>query len=149
MVEKIWNGVLAVLVALGVGLGWFLGGMDGLLYVLIAFVCLDFVSGLMCAIVEKKLSSEIGFRGIFKKILIFAMVAVAHMADTHIIGTIGVVGDYSAVRTAAIFFYLANEGISLLENATRLGLPIPVKLKDILAQLHDKSKNDGGNDNDN
>ena len=104
----------------------------------ITFAMIDYISGVMCAVAEKKLSSEVGFRGICKKILIFAVVALAHMLDAHIIGAIGVAGDYSAIRSAAIFFYLSNEGVSLLENVTRLGLPIPDKLKAILAQLHGK-----------
>ena len=90
---------------------------------------------------EKTLSSEECFRGIFKKAMIFAIVALGHMIDTHIIGPVGIVGDYSAIRTAIIFFYLANEGLSMLEHASRLGLPIPQKLKDILAQLNNKSNN--------
>lgn len=118
--------------AIGGWLGWFLGGVDGFLYALIAFVVVDYLTGVMCAIVNRKLSSEIGFRGIFKKIVIFALVGVGHLIDSKIIG------DGSVIRTAVIFFYLSNEGVSLLENTTRLGLPVPEKLRDILAQLHDK-----------
>ena len=92
----------------------------------------DYITGVMCAIVEKKLSSEIGFKGIFKKVLIFILIGVGHMIDTNLIG------DGSALRTAIIFFYCSNESVSMLENAGRLGLPIPEKLKDILAQLHNK-----------
>jgi toxin secretion/phage lysis holin len=92
----------------------------------------DYITGVMCAIVDKKLSSEVGFRGIFKKVLIFVMVGIGHIIDTNLIG------DGSMLRTAIIFFYCSNEGVSMLENAGRLGLPIPEKLKDILAQLHNK-----------
>ena len=141
---KTWAWVQTVFAVVGGWLGWTLGGMDGFVYALVAFVVIDYVTGFMCAIVEKTLSSDVGFRGIFKKITIFAMVAVGHMVDTHIIGTIGTIGDYSAVRTAIIFFFLANEGLSLLENATRLGLPIPQKLKDVLAQLHKHGAKDAG-----
>ena len=91
---------------------------------------------IMCAIVDKKLSSEIGFRGIFKKVLIFVLVGIGHMIDTNLIG------EGSVLRTAIIFFYCSNEGISMLENAGRLGLPIPEKLKDILVQLHNKGGNE-------
>ena len=92
----------------------------------------DYITGVMCAIVEKKLSSEIGFKGIFKKVLIFILVGVGHLIDTNLIG------DGSVLRTAIIFFYCSNEGVSMLENAGRLGLPIPEKLKDILVQLPNK-----------
>ena len=134
--NRVWNWIQAGFTILGGWLGWSLGGMDGFVYVLIAFVALDFITGVMRAVVEKEVSSKASFRGILKKILIFVMVAVGHMVDTHIIGPLGTVGDYSAIRTAIIFFYLSNEGISLLENAAYIGLPIPERLRDILAQLH-------------
>ena len=127
-----WIGTQLAISAVGGWLGWFLGGVDGFLYALLAFVVIDYITGVMCAIVNKKLSSEIGFRGIFKKVLIFALVGVGHLIDHYLIGS----GE--AIRTAIIFFYLSNEGVSLLENATRLGLAVPPKLKDILAQLHSK-----------
>ena len=141
--REIWKGLQLGFAAFGGALGAILGGLDGLLYALIAFVVVDYITGVMCAVVDKKLSSEVGFRGIFKKILIFAMVALGHTLDMHVIGEVGVVGDYSAIRTAIIFFYIANEGVSLLENTVRLGLPVPGKLKSILAQLHGKSDKDG------
>lgn len=122
--------------ALGGWLGWFLGGLDGFFYALIAFVVVDYITGLMCAVVNKKLSSEVGFRGIFKKVLIFLLVGVGNVVDRQIIG------DGNVLRTAVIFFYISNEGISIVENAGCLGLPIPQKLKDVLAQL--KSKEDSG-----
>ena len=135
--KEIWNWIQVGFAVIGGGLGWILGGWDGFLYALIAFVAIDYITGFMCAVADKKLSSEEGFRGIFKKVLIFAMVAVGHIIDTQILG---VAGDSSAIRTAVIFFYIANEGVSLLENTTRLGLPVPDKLKEILAQLHGKDK---------
>jgi toxin secretion/phage lysis holin len=143
--QSIWAWVQIALAALGGWLGWLLGGMESFVYMLVAFVVLDYITGIMCAVVDKNLSSAIGFRGIFKKITIFAMVAVGHMVDMNLIGPLGTVGDGSAIRTAIIFFYLANEGLSLLENSSRLGLPIPQKLKDVLAQLNkrDASKDDG------
>ena len=137
--KEIWNWIQLGFAAVGGWLGWALGGLDGFLYALIAFVVIDYITGVMCAVVDKKLSSEVGFKGIFKKILIFAMVAVGHMLDTNILG------NGSVLRTAVIFFYIANEGVSLLENTARLGLPVPQKLKDVLAQLHGKSNNNGGN----
>lgn len=134
--KEIWNGVQVALTALGGFLGWFLGGFDGFLYALVALTIADYITGVMCAIVDKKLSSEIGFRGIFKKVLIFVLVGIRHMIDTNLIG------EGSVLRTAIIFFYCSNEGISMLENAGRLGLPIPEKLKDILVQLHNKGGNE-------
>ena len=119
---------------MGGWLGYFLGGCDGLMYTLLAFVVLDYLTGIMCAIVDKKLSSEIGFRGIFKKVLIFVLVGVGHLLDVQVLGEVGI------LRTAVIFFYLSNEGVSLIENAAHLGLPIPEKLKAVLEQLHDRAE---------
>ena len=124
--KEIWSWIQTAFTVLGGLLGWFLGGFDGFLYALVALMVADYITGVMCAIVEKKLSSEIGFKGIFKKVLIFILVGVGHLIDTNLIG------DGSVLRTAIIFFYCSNEGVSMLENAGRLGLPIPEKLKDIL-----------------
>lgn len=135
--REIWSWTQIGLTAVGGFLGWFLGGVDGFLYALVAFIATDYITGVMCAIVERILSSEIGYRGIFKKVLIFALVGVAHIIDQNIIG------DGSVIRTAVIFFYLSNEGISIIENATRLGLPIPEKLRDVLEQLKGGGDKDG------
>ena len=132
--KEFWTTIQVIFAAIGGWLGWFLGGCDGLLIALLAFVAIDYVTGVMCAIVDKKLSSSVGFRGIFKKILIFALVGVGHILDTMVIGT------GSVLRTAVIFFYLSNEGISLIENAGHHGLPIPAKLKSVLEQLHDRAE---------
>ena len=118
-----------VFAAMGGALGAVMGGFDGFLYALIVFVVVDYVTGVMVGILNKELSSQIGFRGIFKKVVIFSLVAVAHIIDTHVIG------NGSVLRTAVIFFYLSNEGISILENAVKIGLPIPEKLKNVLEQL--------------
>jgi toxin secretion/phage lysis holin len=123
--------------AIGGWLGWMLGGLDGLLYALITFVVMDYVLGVFCAIIERKLSSAVGAQGIFKKVVIFTLVGVAHVVDSKLIG------DGSAIRTAVIFFYLSNEGISIIENATRLGLPVPTKLVNILKQLKDGGSKNG------
>ena len=131
--KELWNWIQGVIAIVCGFLGWFLGGLDGFLYALIAFVVIDYLTGIMCGIVDKTLSSEVGFKGLFRKILIFIMVGIGHLLDSLILG------DGSVLRTAVIFFYLSNEGISLLENATHLGLPIPQKLRDVLAQLHDRS----------
>ena len=131
-----WTTIQLVFSGVGAYLGYFLGGWDGFLYALVAFVAVDYLTGVMVAILDRKLSSDIGFRGIFKKVMIFALVAVAHTIDSQILG------DGSAIRTAVIFFYISNEGISILENAAIIGLPIPQKLQDVLAQLSTKTKED-------
>ncbi len=138
--KQIWNGIQIAFSALGGFLGWFLGGADGFLYALIAFVVIDYITGVMCAIVDKNLSSEVGFKGICRKVLIFTLVGIGNILDVYVLGQAGV------LRTAVIFFYISNEGVSLLENSAHLGLPIPAKLKDILAQLHDRDTDvkDGG-----
>ena len=133
--KDVWNVVQVVFAAVGGGIGWFFGELDGFFYALLAFVVIDYLTGVMCAIADRSLSSEVGFRGIFRKVLIFVMVGAGHILDAQVIGS----GD--ALRTAVIFFYISNEGVSLLENAGHLGLPIPEKLKDILAQLHDRAEN--------
>ena len=135
--KEFWNIIQLVFSAIGGWLGYFLGGCDGLLYTLLAFVLLDYITGIMCAITDRKLSSAVGFKGIFRKILIFAMVGIGHLLDLQILGAVGV------LRTAVIFFYLSNEGVSLVENAAHLGLPIPEKLKAVLEQLHDRAEKDG------
>ena len=132
--REFWNVIQLIFTAVGGWLGWFLGGCDGLLYALIVFVVIDYVTGVMAAVVDHKLSSEVGFKGIFKKVLIFLLVGIGHILDTHVIGS------GSVLRTAVIFFYLSNEGVSLIENAAHLGLPIPEKLKSVLEQLHDRAE---------
>ena len=132
--REFWNFIQLIFAAVGGWLGWFLGGCDGLLYALIAFCIIDYLSGVACAISDHNLSSQIGFKGIFKKVLIFLLVGIGHILDTHVIGS------GSVLRTAVIFFYLSNEGVSLIENAAHLGLPIPEKLKSVLEQLHDRAE---------
>ena len=130
--KEFWNTIQLVFAAVGGWLGYFLGGCDGLLYALIAFVVIDYITGVMCAIADKSLSSEVGFKGICRKVLIFLLVGIGNIIDVQVLGAPGV------LRTAVIFFYLSNEGVSLLENAAHLGLPIPEKMKSILAQLHNR-----------
>lgn len=135
--KDVWNVAQVVFAAVGGGIGWFFGELDGFFYALLAFVVIDYLTGVMCAIADRSLSSEVGFRGIFRKVLIFVMVGAGHILDAQVIGS----GD--ALRTAVIFFYISNEGVSLLENAAHIGLPVPEKLKGVLAQLHDREKGDG------
>ena len=132
--KELWSMVQLAFTAIGGWLGYFLGGCDGLIIALVIFVAVDYLTGVLCAIADKKLSSEVGFKGIARKVLIFLLVGVANILDVEVIGT------GSILRTAVIFFYLSNEGISLLENAAHLGLPIPSKLKAALEQLHDRAE---------
>ena len=140
-IDIIWAKIQMAITAIGGWIGYFVGGVDGLMTALLIFMVLDYITGLMCAIADKKLSSAVGFRGICKKVLILMLVGVANVVDIHIVGT------GSALRSAVICFYLSNEGLSLLENAAHIGLPIPDKMKDVLAQLHgreEKNNTDAG-----
>ena len=132
--KEFWNGIQLVFAIIGGWLGWFLGECDGLMYALIAFVIADYVTGVMCAVSDKRLSSEVGFKGICRKVLIFVLVGMANILDMHVIGT-GCV-----LRTAVLFFYISNEGVSVLENAGHLGLPIPARLLNVLEQLHEDAE---------
>lgn len=132
--KEFWNMIQAVFTMVGGWLGYFLGGCDGLLFALVVFVAMDYITGVMCAAADRKLSSEVGFKGICRKVLLFLLVGMANVLDVNVIGT------GSVFRTAVIFFYLSNEGLSLLENAGHLGLPIPAKLKAVLEQLHRQSE---------
>ena len=136
-VELVWAKIQIAVTALGGWLGYFLGGIDGLMIALLVFMALDYITGVMCAIIDRKLSSRVGFRGICKKVLILFMVGIANIVDLHVIGS------GSALRGAVICFYLSNEGLSLLENATYIGLPVPDKLKAVLEQLHDRDGKEG------
>ena len=132
--KEFWNLCQFLFTAAGGWLGYFLGGCDGLLLALVLFAVADYITGVMCAVADKKLSSEVGFKGICRKVIIYMLVGIAHIIDVNVIAT------GSVLRTAVIFFYLSNEGVSLLENAGHLGLPIPEKMKIVLEQLHDRSE---------
>ena len=132
--KEFWNICRVEITAVGAVLGYYLGGSDGRLYALILFMLADYLTGVMCAIADSKVSSSVGFRGICRKVIILVLVGIAHALDVHVIT------EGSILRTAVIFFYLSNEGISLLENAAHLGLPIPEKLKDVLEQLHNREE---------
>jgi toxin secretion/phage lysis holin len=134
IMKEFWNTIQLLFAGIGGWLGYFLGGCDGLLFALLAFVVIDYITGVMCAIADKTLSSEVGFKGICRKVIIFLLVGIANILDVQVIGT------GSILRTAVIFFYISNEGVSLLENAAHLGLPVPAKMKAVLEQLHDKSE---------
>ena len=130
--KQIWSGIQLAFTAVGGFLGWFLGGVDGFLYALIAFTVIDYITGVMCAVTDKNLSSSVGFKGICRKVLIFTLVGIGNIVDVYVLGQGGV------LRTAVIFFYLSNEGVSMLENCAHIGLPVPDKLRDVLAQLHER-----------
>ena len=134
--REIWNICQIAFMAVGGWLGHFMGGVDGVLITLLIIMIVDYVTGVMCGIYEKNLSSEIGWKGIFRKVLIVLLVGIANLID------ITVIKSGAVLRTAVIFFYISNEGISILENAGRMGLPIPKKLRDVLAQLHKEGKNE-------
>ena len=132
--KEFWNMIQMVFAAVGGWLGYYLGGCDGLLLALVAFSAADYLTGVMCAVSDRKLSSNVGFKGICRKVLIFLLVGIANILDVDVIGT------GSVLRTAVIFFYISNEGMSLLENAAHLGLPVPEKIKAVLEQLHDRAE---------
>ena len=132
--KEFWNMIQMVFAAVGGWLGYYLGGCDGLLLALVAFAAADYLTGVICAVSDRKLSSNVGFKGICRKVLIFLLVGIANILDIHVIGT------GSVLRTAVIFFYISNEGVSLLENAAHLGLPVPGKIKAVLEQLHDRAE---------
>lgn len=131
--KEFWNTIQLVFAVIGGWRGYFLGGCDGLLYALIAFVIIDYVTGVMCAINDHALPSEVGFKGICRKVLLFLLVGIANILD------VSIIGSGSVLRTAVIFFYISNEGLSLVENAAHLGLPVPKKIKAVLEQLHDRT----------
>ena len=117
-------------------IGWFLGGFDGLLYALLAFIVIDYITGVLCAIENHELSSEVGFKGVTKKCMIILLVGIANIVDINVIGT------GSVLRAAVCFFYISNEGLSILENAAILGLPIPEQLRKVLKQIKNRAGNE-------
>ena len=129
-----WFWIQIAFAGVGGFLGWFLGGADGFLYTLLAFISVDYITGLMCAVHDRKLSSKVGWSGIFRKVSIILLVGVGALIDRYVLGH-----DH-IMRTAIIFFYLSNEGISILENAVLLGLPVPESLRDMLSQLRERGK---------
>ena len=135
--KSFWHLIESVFAGVGAWLGYFLGGSDGLLYALLVFVIVDYITGVMCAIEDRTLSSAVGFRGLCRKVLTFLLVGIAQVLDEHILNQPGV------LRTAVIFWAVANNGLSILENAAHLGLPVPEQLKQVLEQLHNRAKKSG------
>lgn len=132
--KEFWNMIRVVFTMLGGWIDYFVGECDGLICTLLAFVVVAYITDLMCAIADRKFSSEVGFKGICKKVLIFLLVGLANILD------VNVIGRGNALRTAIIFFYISNEGVSLLENVALLGLPVPEKMKAVLERLHKKGE---------
>ena len=133
-IDLIWTKLQIAITGIGGWLGYVLGGMDGLLIALVVFITIDYITGIMCAVIDKKLSSAVGAKGIFKKVLILMLVGIANVIDVHVVGT------GSALRGATVCFYLSNEGLSILENTVHLGLTVPEKLKEVLSQLHNRDE---------
>lgn len=120
--------------AVGAVLGFMYGEVNGLFWALIAFMATDYITGVVVAAINKQLSSEVGFRGLAKKLMILVFVSLGHIADMYVLGGTPV------AMSAVMLFYIANEGLSIIENAGNLGLPVPKKLKDIMAQLKKESE---------
>lgn len=112
-------------------IGWLVGGYDTMMVTLLLFMCADYISGILCGISNKELSSEVGFKGIAKKIMILLLVGATNL--------LGQATGIEGLRYIVISFYLANEGISIIENASILGLPVSQKIKDVLEQLKNTS----------
>ena len=134
MHKTVWEFIKGSLATVGGYTAWYLGGFDGLLIALLVFIVVDYITGVLLALLDKKLNSKIGFKGIAKKVMILLFVGLASILDLYVIG------GNSPIREIVIAFYIANEGISIVENSAKLGLPVPQKLKDVLAQLKDKGE---------
>ena len=129
--DNIFKNILAWVCTI---LSFLFGDMEGLMVALIALIILDYISGVIAAAVEKRLSSEVGAKGIAKKIFMLLIVALANIVDT------SVIGDGHVLKTVTVVFYICNECISLIENAGRIGVPVPKKLLDVLEQLRNKDE---------
>lgn len=137
-----WDKILdCTAAAVGAVVGFLYGEVTGLFWAVIAFMAVDYITGVLVAVINKNLSSEIGFKGLVKKLLILVFVAMGHIMDTYVIGS------GSALMSAVMLFFLANEGVSIIENAVGLGMPVPKKLRDVLEQLKQESEGDDNDDN--
>lgn len=129
----------AIFALIGGWVGWFFGGLDGLMYAMLVFILMDYITGVIAAAVKRELSSEVGAKGIAKKVGELILVGVGNVLDRQILQ------HGAAMRTLVIFFYVANEGLSILENLGRIGVPYPKQLKDFLKKLkedNNKKKDD-------
>ena len=132
MMDKVMDFIIAAFLGF---ITWFFGGVDGLLQVLIAFSIIDYITGIIAAGLNHELSSRVGFRGIVKKVILFMFVGMAHLLDSYL------PGDSGSIRAVVCLFYVVNEGISIIENAEKIGVPIPKPLHNMLAKLHDMTQN--------
>lgn len=129
--DNIFKQIMAAICTL---ISFLFGDIEGMMIALIALIILDYISGVIAAAVEKRLSSEVGAKGIAKKIFMLLIVALANIVD------INVIGDGHVLKTVTVVFYICNECISLIENAGRIGVPVPKKLLDVLEQLRDRDE---------
>jgi toxin secretion/phage lysis holin len=134
--EHVSNWIKGICAVIGGVLSWLFGDLSGMFYALVAFVVIDYITGVIAAAVQQELNSTIGFKGIAKKVFIFLIVGLAHIIDAYVLG------DGDVIRTATIFFYLSNEGLSIIENSVRLGLPVPKTLKDALERLSEEDEDE-------
>ena len=134
--EHVSNWIKGICAVIGGVLSWLFGDLSGMFYALVAFVVIDYITGVIAAAVQQELNSTIGFKGIAKKVFIFLIVGLAHIIDAYVLG------DGDVIRTAAIFFYLSNEGLSIIENSVRIGLPVPKTLKDALERLSEEDEDE-------
>ena len=136
------NSVLAfcksAIAVIGGYIAWFLGGFDGLIITLCVFALVDYITGVIAAVIKKELCSRVGFVGIARKTLMFFLVGIASILEFYVLGA------SSPIREIVIVFYIANEGISIVENSARIGLPIPAKFLAILEQLKSQGDDDAG-----
>ena len=131
--EKLFNTFSVIVGTIGGLIVSFLGGWDELAMTLVAFIVIDYFTGILKAIFNRQLSSKIGINGIIKKVLILVTVGIAVLIETNL--------SIPAVREIVMMFFICNEGISLLENISQMGIPVPKKLKNVLLQLRDKNEN--------
>ena len=127
--RQLWYAVQVAIATMGSFTAWFMGGIDGYIHVLVAFMSVDYVTGVLTSVIKHKLSSQIGSKGILQKVMIFMIIGLSNLVDKYLLL------DSGMLRMVVIFFYISNEGVSILENADAMGLPIPAKLKKVLSQF--------------
>lgn len=133
--KNVWEWLRVAAGVIGGIIGGFLQPVRGPVIALLVFVVLDYITGVLAAIIKKELSSETGWHGLIRKVAIFVLVGLSALLDTYALE------GATICRTATVFFYLANEGISILENCSRIGIPIPAKLEAILKQIQEEKQN--------
>lgn len=127
---------------IGCGCAAIWGELDGLLLALLIFIAADYLTGVIKAVIKKQLSSEIGFKGLLRKVLIMIVVGIANVLDVYVLK------NGPIFRSGACLFYIANEGISIMENVAEMGVPFPKKLKEKLLQIEKEEDIDESSDSD-